>query len=206
VNWTSTDRDRQIQALLGRVFALESRVLPVLVAVPSASTFDGAYQYANTAATTEGPYWFDGTAWRQPWNMPWGYMTSATVTSSQTGISTLVDVTNSSITFTGVANRNYRLSAIGNFNNSSTANNLVELNINTSGNTRLALGAVEMPATGAGVTITVTPWCIVTPGAGSVTYKLRAQAVTSGTVDLLAGGTAPMIFMAEDIGPSGAPT
>jgi hypothetical protein len=56
----------------------------------------------------------------------------------------------------------------------------------------------------AGDRTTFTVFAVVTPSAGSVTYKARAT-TGIGTLDTEVSSTQPALFLVEDIGPAGAP-
>lgn len=168
------------------------------IAAPAA----GQGNYQDTGDAAEGPWFYNGTSWRLPWNMPWGRMASiADIAANQTGITTVVDVTGGSLTFTAVTGRYYKFSAISVLIQN-TAPGIPELLITDNSNNikqdvglNLATGAVQ----------TVTATWLTTIAAGSVTYKLRAR-TNAGTLTIQAQALQPTQFFVEDIGPSGVPT
>lgn len=157
--------------------------------------------YLDTGDTAEGPQFYNGTSWRLPWNMPWGFIATGAATSSQTGVSTVADVTSATVTFTAVTGRRYRI--VGHCvvqQSTSTATSSVI--IADGSNTQIQSWAMTLTASSFG---TANLMVTVTPSAGSVTYKLRMSA-TAGTIGTSAAATAPATILVEDIGPSGNPT
>lgn len=126
--------------------------------------------------------------------LPKGRMGSATATSNQGSITTAVDLTGLSVTFTAETGRKYRISAMAQFIGTS-AGARADLLIDKAGTT-LQIGSVIV-ATGVGASVSA--MVENAPGAGSVTYKLRAQ-ITAGTGTMQAGATFPAVILVEDIG------
>lgn len=159
----------------------------------------GAYVDAGDA--TEGPYFYNGTSWRLPWNMPWGEVGYAEATGAQSGISAIADITNATVTFTAVGNRKYRVIGIASFQqvtNPGTAT----LVIADGSNTALDQKAATLSLNDFG---SLAVQKRTTPAAGSTTYKLRLSS-TAASLTMNSGATAPTSILVEDIGPSGAPT
>lgn len=125
-------------------------------------------------------------------SLPGGY---AQTTTQQTLITTATDVTSCSITVTILAGRRYRLSAICGLI-STVSNDTAGLTI-MEGATQLRSGQVVC----LGTFITTSPSVILTPSAGSHTYKLQVLRVTgTGTISTDASGTNPVYILCEDIG------
>ena len=143
---------------------------------------------------------WNGSGWYAPWNLPWGNIGYVSLTTlSQTGITSAVDVTGATITFTAVANRRYRASWCVYTNTSATGSTtnvfLVE------GSTTLQQATATAGA--ATVGCFVNGQYIGTHAAGSVTWKLRTQLQSgSGTSTVEGGGTYPATFSIDDIGPA----
>ena len=136
---------------------------------------------------------------QMPWNQPWGYITSATATSNQTGISSIADLTSLSVTWTAVANRRYKIEiAIPMFQNSGAAGtqNVV---IATSGGTTIATWQQQVSAS---FDAMANVYTYVTPAAGSVTYKARAS-TSASTCQTSVSATIPALISVEDVGPTG---
>jgi hypothetical protein len=141
------------------------------------------------------------TTWKAPWNLPWGYVTSANITSNSANLTTLTDITGLSVTPTVVANRQLKITFTG-FLDSTVSTDSIASYITDGSNTQLMQGYVA--GIGGGTTHTVIAY--VTTTAGSPTYKVRAARVSgTGNVKIGASATTPATIMVEDIGPSGAP-
>ena len=69
-----------------------------------ASPYEGQVIYQKD---TDEILAYNGTSWTRPANMPWGYIANSVVTSAQTGITTEVDLTGFTATWTAQANRVY---------------------------------------------------------------------------------------------------
>jgi len=129
--------------------------------------------------------------------LPRGVMAYAQVTANQTGISTVVDLTSLTVTFTAVAGRRYRITGFG-LITQRTGTGTATMTITNSANVQQA--AAQSRLTGADNEMqTATPMFVVVPGAGSITYKLRLT-TNASTCDLTATGTNPAFILAEDIG------
>ena len=128
---------------------------------------------------------------------PAGVMTTASTGSSQTGISAVTDLTSLSGAITGVAGRRYLITGLVNFRQR-TATGAVTIEIVHSGSTVLA-SWVETYVTDAYGTAHFSMYHV--PGAGSITYKLRAK-TSAGTVDINPQGltTIPSMIIVEDVG------
>jgi hypothetical protein len=120
------------------------------------------------------------------------------VTSSQGSITSVVDLTSLTVTFTAIASRYYRITGHVMAQNN-TANARCDLQLTDGSNNVLAISRGSSGATNQDFTLIAT--YIVAPGAGSVTYKLRAVA-NSGTMQMTAAATAPAFISVEDFGSS----
>lgn len=159
--------------------------------------------YVDDGTSAEGLYTFSGTAWVPvAWNTPWGVIARVKlVTTSQTGITTTVDITGATVTFTAVANRLYEVEAnlvVQQVTSAATANVILTDGSNVvqtqPGGT---FGANEFG--------TVAVYDIGTMSAGSNTRKLRA-ATGAGTLSVLESASSPLYLTVKDAGPGGAPT
>lgn len=128
---------------------------------------------------------------------PAGVMTTASTGSSQTGISAVTDLTSLSGAITGVAGRRYLITGLVNFRQR-TSTGAVTIEIVHSGSTVLA-SWFETYVTDAYGTAHFSMYHV--PGAGSITYKLRAK-TSAGTVDINPQGlsTIPSMIIVEDVG------
>jgi hypothetical protein len=135
--------------------------------------------------------------------LPGGYIGHSTKTSNQTVTAPgTTSITGMEVTFTAVAGRYYKLSATISVSGASdNAQWVVDFAEGTS-NIGL-LGRFESTDGGNDGTTTFGGSIIHEPGAGSVTYRLRA-AREAGAGDLVFEGNVlrPAFFIVEDIGPS----
>jgi hypothetical protein len=163
----------------------------------------GEPNYLSTNDSQEG-MWFwntNNTALRKQWNIPWGRISHAIATASQTGITTTItDLTSLTVTFTASANRYYLIRGhiTAQQNSAATA---FEVRVTDGSNTQIASCDQTVIA---GQALSTSVAVVVQPAAGSVTYKLRGLTNT-GTADLIASAASPILILVEDIGPSGAP-
>lgn len=185
---------------------LSSQLAPSAIARPGvianaaarpASPYEGQAVYQSD---TDALLIWNGSAWTPPWNTAWGVVgTPVTITSSQGSIAAVTDITGASITFTAVANRRYKANWQG-LMNSTVAGDGFNVFMTDSSNAIqqqciFYLGTVNDYSFHAEY--------VFSPGAGSVTRKLRAQRqYGSGTGTLVAGGSYSTQFWIEDIGPA----
>lgn len=129
--------------------------------------------------------------------IPLGRKGHATTTTSQTGITTVTDATGLSVTWTAVAGRYYRLMA--SVPATAVTNTAAPtMLITDSSNTQIAAGFG--PTLAVGDNITLNAVAVVSPGSGSVTYKVRVQRQSgTGTITIQQAGNAGW-FVVEDIG------
>jgi hypothetical protein len=128
-----------------------------------------------------------------------GLLGYAEVTANQTTISTETDLTNLTVTVEVAASRRIEVSTKIN-SQPSTNDNAAVLRIKES-TTNLQLISLVLGRTNASETLAGS--VILTPSAGSHTYKLSLQmAVGTGTVDLIASSTNPAFILVKDIGPA----
>jgi hypothetical protein len=117
------------------------------------------------------------------------------VTSSQGSITSITDLTSLTITFTAIASRYYKITGYVNNFSSTTSTDRADLSITDGSNTQISSMLTSVStATGA------IAQAVVAPGAGSITYKLRATRNGAGTVTMGAGATAPCFILIEDLG------
>lgn len=172
------------------------------IASPSA----GQACYLDTGASTEGLYFYNGTSWRQTaWNAPWGAIIAPALrTTAQTAIGTsFTDLTGVTLSPTAVGNRYWKISAHVRFLQNTGAG-LPEIQIQTGASGAGTVVGSAGETAGAASFVTLDPFTIVTPSAGSAPYHVRAK-TSANTTDTESSATEPAVFLIEDIGPSGAP-
>jgi len=120
------------------------------------------------------------------------------VTANQGSITTIVDLTSLTVTFTALASRYYKITGYGQLQ-STVANDTAILTIADGAGTQLQQTNVVLPVANASEALMTQ--IAIQPGAGSKTYKLRAARNTgTGTITFAAGATFPGFILIEDIG------
>lgn len=143
------------------------------------------------------------SGWNQPWNQPWGIIArTADITTHQTGVSTKVDITGASVSFTAVAGRHYRATLVCETYGSS-APNYLGLYLNVGGSDKRT---ATFPITMVSVQNETPISCDFTASAGSLTVKASIIAGSAGTVAVFSTSSAPTYLYVEDIGPAGLPS
>lgn len=137
----------------------------------------------------------------KPWNMPWGFVDQATDSAAQTLIGTsIIDLVSLTVTYTAIANRRYKITAIVRFGTSSAALTVYLILADAASS---QLDAEPASLSGGAWEAVGTILFVETPTAGSVTRKLRAVTTTGTVTGKFGGGTARLLI--EDIGPNGLP-
>jgi hypothetical protein len=164
----------------------------------SGSLEDGMTVYQGTNDVNEGIWTYHGSAWRRPWNMPWGHVTEVVIgVDASYAFNTLSFPTTLSWTGTPVANRLYR--ARVNFFWTGSAVGTLAFGI---GNGSAITRAYQqyMPANAAPMS-SMQEITFTTTGS-SMTRGLGVQMISGGgTITVKAGST----LIIEDMGPAGAP-
>lgn len=125
-----------------------------------------------------------------------GHVIAFNANADQTGITTVVDVTSATLSFTAVAGRLYRVSVLcGLLQAASTGT--ATLYINRGGSDLATLWQGSVTTT---VTQSVVGFFLEAPGGGAVTYKVRA-ATSAGTLSIKNTQIIGM-YIVEDVGPS----
>lgn len=160
------------------------------------SPVDGQGYYLNTNTTTEGPRYWHGSAFRQPWNMPWGYVGESVIGANVNG--TAGTWTNgTTLGFTVPANRRIRVEAVATiFNNGASASEFT-VGVGPTLGTPVKQMGTYLPA---GYRSTISVYHNYTSSASAVTERLQFVGVSSAAL-LLLGAT----LTVTDVGPAGAP-
>ncbi|NDD84505.1 hypothetical protein EBZ38_09585 [bacterium] len=156
----------------------------------------GQVVYLDTDDAAEGLYTFNGTSWRLPWNMPWGYVTNLSGHISGKSGSPVTILTGS---FTHVNNRRIRITAAADIQWQSFLTNVAfRLRLDSTVVTYLDssyTGGQFWGMTLAGLTTT---------NGSSQTVTFEILFGNSGVTGVASFGMVPFVLI-EDIGPSGAP-
>jgi hypothetical protein len=169
-----------------------------------ASPYEGQVIYQKD---TDAVLVWNGTAWYPNWNLPWGIVDTTSggtssrgyifITASQTvnaGSATVL--TNSSMTFSGIAGRLYRATLSG-YASSTSASGLATLLCRDSADATVSQWVINMTNTGGGGGITAVN---LFTAAGSVTRKWVLSSTTGN--NYMGGATTPIHISIEDIGPA----
>jgi hypothetical protein len=144
------------------------------------------------------------TGWQPPWNLPWGYITSASSTTAQTGITTVTDMNGSTVTWTPVAGRRYKVTMNG-VVYGDTVDDYVNVQMLDTSAAIARLFTSVITTSNAAMN-----WhleTIVSGLSGAQTWKARLLRNSgSGTMATYMSGGAATAAYVEDIGPSGAPS
>lgn len=141
------------------------------------------------------------TGFTPPWNTAWGVVGQAQAVADQATITTVVDVTSCTVTWTTVANRRYLITAICLVQNT-TAAAAFQLLVTDATPTTKYLTQIHSPVINSSDLIALS-YHESGIAAGSVTRKLRAlTGAGSGTIK---GTTSPTQIIVTDVGSSAAP-
>jgi hypothetical protein len=159
---------------------------------PVNSNFSTIETYINTTLETASAHNADIAL------LPKGKMGYAQITANQTGITSVVDITSLTLTFTALASRYYRVSGFG-LIQSTVADDMFAVTVTDSGGTGLQQASIQLRVANVSQLWTIS--YVVQPGAGSKTYKLRAQRASgTGSGTITASATFPNYILIEDIG------
>ena len=164
------------------------------IAIPS--PVDGQAFYLGSNTATEGPLYHNGSAFRLPWNMPWGYV-GQSVTGANTNTTAGVWANATTLAFTVPANRRIRVEgACTIFNNGASASDFA-VGVGPTLGAPLNNNQVYLPI---GYRAAVYASHTFTSTASAVTERLQFQGVLSAALVLI-GAT----LTVTDLGPAGAP-
>lgn len=169
------------------------------------SPVNGMIGTLTAADATNGIYHYNGTSWRQPWNMPWGYQTTLTSSTTAAYNNASSNALATSSTFTFITNRRYLLFyTVENQNNSAggTVNTYTAQVQTATGTFDNATVGRETPTTGVNAQTIWNMVTVYTCTAGAAgTPRIVGSTSLSGTNQTLTG----LVVRIIDDGPSGAP-
>ena len=192
-----------------RTLADISGRLPVFTSAAAAATAmpspaDGQGYYLNTGTATEGVQFWNGSAYRLPWNMPWGEVASGASNTTATTTGTTEATIKISPSFTAVANRKYRVQLTGTVT-ATIAGAVYEayLRDNALAGTLLGFTRFTPPGNDHQINLTILgTGTLAAAGTRSVYFTLK-QLSGTGVGGSLAG--VALYWSIEDIGPAGVP-
>lgn len=130
--------------------------------------------------------------------VPGGWIGDVEVTANQGSITTEADLTGLSLTVTVNTSRRIKISAAITMQNGTNSNGAI-LRIKESSTVLKECAKVNVSnAVGENMSTHV----VITPSAGSHTYKVSLTNLIGGTVVMTASGTNPASLLVEDIGPA----
>ena len=192
---------RPIADLRGKIPTFNTSALAT-TAIPS--PVDGQAYYLNLNTDQEGPYWFNGTNYRRPWNMPWGVGATANTTDGTSPVTTTETVQLTTSSYTALASRYYKATFITTFVGN-TAGDLfqVQLRRDNAAGTYFGAERFAIPQTPFQTFYCMTLFFTTTAAAQTVCATLMRVTGGSGVAYIGLGLQSQIIV--EDIGPSGAP-
>ena len=184
---------RPIANIAGKLPSFTTTAL-ASTAIPS--PVDGQGYYLNINTIAEGPWYWHGSSYRLPWNMPWGHVAHTVMGANVAGG---VGVWTNAITvgFTVPANRRIRVEGHATIFNSGASASDFALGVGPTLGSPLNSNQAYLPIGYRGAIYTSHTY---TSTAAAVTERLQFQGVLS-TALVLIGGT----LSVTDIGPAGAP-
>jgi hypothetical protein len=165
---------------------------------PGTSLAKGTPSYLATGNETEGLELYNGTAWRKPWNMPWGFVAYANVGGAdQAGIGAIADLTGYAVNVNAITGRWYLVTWLL-VTTQQTAAGLQKINL-SDGAADLGVLAAQSQATvgGANTIAGSKPFALAT---GAHALKLRGQ-TNAGTMTIASTTQANGVLAVTDIGP-----
>ena len=165
------------------------------------SPTSGMVTAVTAADTTNGLEVYNGTSWRRPWNMAWGYIGASIVTSST--VATNANITTYSLS--AIARRRYRITAGVGSVSVSAGPTIVALAVYVAG-AKVAGCNAYCPDLNIGYMGATTVGYYAPTSTGTVTIAAYGELASgSATITWGASATSPIQLYVEDIGPSGAP-
>ena len=165
---------------------------------------DGMVAYIRSNDASEGLYTYNGTSWRRGpgWNAPWGFMASATSSTTPTTSGSTELTIVSTGAFTAISNRYYLLTGYINPYGSVTGNQFtLRLRNNSITGTVLAQSTISIRDYSTN-NISI----VVSIAAGASAGIFMTVQLASGAGTLTSNHLAsPAYITLTDIGPSGAP-
>lgn len=172
-------------------------------AISGANLSDGMVCYINSGDSSEGLYTYNGTAWRKGsgWNSPWGAVPLISAIPAAFDFNNSLDYSDQ-FTFSAVDNRRYRVTLVGDVQNSTVTGANVEVGLFVNlGSVLIKNGPlVVFGAANTRMQVGFSFYWTST-GTGTQTWKIGASSSSSTTLQTYT----PSEILIEDVGPDGAP-
>ena len=165
------------------------------IAIPS--PVDGQAFYLGSNTATEGPLYHNGSAFRLPWNMQWGYVSESQVTGANVPGTAGTWTNATTLGFTVPANRRIRVEGNLTIFNSGASASEFNVGVGPTLGTPIKQMGVYLPI---GYRASVSVYHNYTSSASAVTERLQFVGVSSAALVLI-GATLTI----TDVGPAGAP-
>jgi len=164
---------------------------------PNPVPVKGTMSYLATNNPTEGPEYWDGVAWRKPWNLPWGALGVASVAVAQSGYDSVVrDINTLAVTVATTPGRVLRAVLYVPF--TTTVNSFGQFYITLGDNTILQSSATST----FGVSAYGHLFAVYNTGVASVTIKGRVNTGAGANLTVAGSSTSPALLVVEDVGPA----
>lgn len=173
---------------------------------PNPVAVNGTPSFITSADVNNGPEYFNGVAWRKPWNMPWGVVTSQSdqgQIATSGGTETLL---NTVPAFATPGGRRYRIIYDFTGFGSIAGDNFrftVRRGATVAGATIKVGPSFHQPAAGYYIAFTVIAYDINPPANAAMQYMVGCARMSgTGVFTQVTGGTYQNAMYVEDIGPA----
>ena len=191
---------RPVANQVGKIPTFNTSALAT-AAIPS--PVDGQAYYQNTGTISEGPLWWNGSAWRLPWSMPWGLVATANSTAGTSAVTTTETVQLTSSSYTALASRYYKATFMTTFAGS-VAGDLFQVQLRRDNAAGTSFGAERFGVVANPFQNSMCVILFFTTPAGAQTVCATLQRIVGTGTALVTTGLQSQIIV-EDIGPAGAP-
>ena len=169
-------------------------------AISGANLVEGMVCYIASNNAAEGLYVYNGTSWRFPWALPWG---NAAISSTPAAFNfnNTLDYSNQ-FTFSSVDNRRYRVTLVGDVQNSTVTGADIEVGLYVNLGSVLIKNGPLVVFGAANTRLQVgCSFYWTSTGTGTQTWKIGASSSSSATLQTYTTSE----ILIEDVGPAGAP-
>jgi hypothetical protein len=166
----------------------------------------GTPSYLATGNETEGPEYWDGVAWRRPWNMPWGVVAQIGGNTQLTGIGATETALLTSPAFAAPGGRRYRITANGTWGNTEVSNQARMTIRRDAGTAGFAVSTGPLITAGVANSLYGASWVAydVPPVNAAQQYTLGIARMSGAGTFTWYGTSYTNFILVEDIGPAAA--